>query len=431
MNSIWFREVSLPRYRQLEEDIKTDVLIIGGGIAGVLCAYFLQQEGIDYVLLEGGTICSGITKNTTAKITSQHGLIYNQFLKKEGALKAALYLKANQDAVMTYRKLCKGIDCDFESKSAYVYSRNNPQKLINEAQALDKLGFRCKIVNAPKLPFETAGAICFDNQAQINPLKFICEIARPLNIYENSFVKEVKDKKAVTQKGSVTFKKIIYATHFPIDNKHGMYFLKLYQHRSYVIALDNADDVEGMYIDESKEGLSFRNYKDYLLIGGGSHRTGKNGGNYSVLRDFAKEYYNESGEVACWATQDCMSLDGIPYIGYYSKKQKNCYVATGFNKWGMTSSMVAAKLLTDLVLEKDNPYSEVFNPLRNMLRTQLYINGFEAIKNMLTLMPKRCPHLGCALKWNATEHTWDCPCHGSRFSKEGKLLDNPANDNLK
>ena len=182
-----------------------------------------------------------------------------------------------------------------------------------------------------------------------------------------------------------------------------------------------------MYVDDAQCGLSFRNYKDLLLIGGGDHRTGKKGGNWQELRDFAKQYYSCAVERDNWATQDCMTLDGVPYIGVYSKGLPNCYVATGFNKWGMTSSMVAAMLLKDLILDKDNPYTEVFNPSRNMLKPQLFINGCEAVGNLLTLSKKRCPHMGCALKWNACEHTWDCPCHGSRFDIDGKVLDNPAN----
>lgn len=126
-----------------------------------------------------------------------------------------------------------------------------------------------------------------------------------------------------------------------------------------------------------------------------------------------------------------MTLDGIPYIGRYSRGLPGCYVATGFNKWGMTSSMAAASILTDLILEKENPYAQVFNPLRNMIKPQLFVNGATAVKNLLTVSGKRCPHLGCALKWNKTEHSWDCPCHGSRFDGFGKLLDNPATGDLK
>ena len=204
----------------------------------------------------------------------------------------------------------------------------------------------------------------------------------------------------------------------------------MYQHRSYVIALENAQNVGGMYIDEEQTGLSFRNHNSLLLLGGGSHRTGKKGGNWQELRNFAKEYYPDSKEKYHWATQDCLTLDGVAYIGNYSAKTPNLYVASGFNKWGMTSSMVSAMILCALVQEKENIYADIFSPSRTILRPQLVENMFEALVNLLTPTARRCPHLGCALKWNKYEHTWDCPCHGSRFEENGKLIDNPATNNL-
>ena len=186
-----------------------------------------------------------------------------------------------------------------------------------------------------------------------------------------------------------------------------------------------------MYVDENEKGLSFRNYGDLLLLGGGSHRTGKNGGNWTELEKFALKYYPSAKIKYRWATQDCMTLDGVPYIGNYSKNTPDMYVATGFNKWGMTSSMVAAMLLTDAVCGKKNAYAEVFSPSRTILRPKLACNAVSAVCNLLTPTAPRCPHLGCALKWNSAEHSWDCPCHGSRFDKNGKLLDNPATGDIK
>lgn len=427
MNSIWTENVELPHFEALEDDVAAEVLIIGGGMAGILCAYFLEEQGVDYILAEGRTICSGITQNTTAKITSQHGLIYDKILKSAGSEKAKMYFEANQDAVKKYTELCKQLDCDYETKSAYVYSLNDRRKLEAEADALHKIGCNAGIQETVTLPFQTAGAICFEEQAQFHPLKFISRIAGNLNIYENTFVKELKPNKALTEKGSIAFKKLIFATHFPIDNKHGMYFLKMYQSRSYVIALENADQVDGMYLDEADGGMSFRNYGPYLLVGGGGHRTGKSGGGWQELRRFAEKYYPCAKEKYAWAAQDCMTLDGIPYIGPYSPNMPECYVATGFHKWGMTSSMTAARILTDMITGKENPYAEVFHPSRSMMKVQLLINGWEAMANLLSKSKRRCPHLGCALKWNAYEHSWDCPCHGSRFTAEGRLLDNPAN----
>lgn len=430
MTSIWTQAALLPRFAPLSGDCRTDVLIIGGGLAGILCAKHLQDAGIDYLLVEAERIGGGITKNTTAKITAQHGLIYHKLTKKFGAEKAGAYLKANLDALEKYRRLCRNINCDFQSQDSFVYSLNDRKKLENELSALKMLLSPAEFVETPLLPFQTAGAIKFPDQAQFHPLKFLSAIAVDLKIHENTKVLELSPHTARTDHGTVSAGKIIVATHFPILNKHGSYFLKLYQHRSYVLALENATIPGGMYVDESKTGLSFRSQGDLLLLGGGSHRTGKKGGNWAELEAFAAQHHPDSQIRSRWATQDCMTLDGVPYIGEYSARTEDLYVATGFNKWGMTSAMVAAQVLTDLIQGIESPYAELFSPSRSILHPQLAVNGFEAVTNLLTFSRKRCPHMGCALKWNPDERSWDCPCHGSRFEENGKLIDDPATDDL-
>ncbi len=426
MMSIWTNETTKSKFKILEQDIKTDVLIIGGGMAGVLCARLLEQQGVNYMLVEADTIGGGITKNTTAKITAQHGLIYSKLVKKRGIECAKRYLEINEIAIKKYRELSKVISCEFEEKSAFVYGREHREKLEQEMDALKLIGVHPDFHDEIRLPFSVVGAIEFKNQAQFQPLKFLYGIAQGLNIYEHTFVREVKDQKAFTDHGIISAEKIIVATHFPFLNKYGGYFLKIYQHRSYVIALEQAPNINGMYVDQAEKGMSFRNYKDLLLVGGGDHRTGKQGGNWKELREFADKYYPRAKEAYAWATQDCMPLDDVPYIGQYSKHTPNLYVATGFHKWGMTTSMAAAMLLTDIILEKDNPYQELFAPNRSMWNKQLAVNSWEAILNILTPTIPRCPHLGCALTWNQVEHTWDCPCHGSRFEQTGELIDNPS-----
>ena len=431
MNSLWTETAHIPGFSSFRGDMKTDVLIIGGGMSGLLCAYLLEQAGVDYILVEADTICSGITKNTTAKITAQHGLVYDKLIQKFGVEKAGLYLRANEAAIDKYRELCKDIDCDFETKDSYVYSISHRDKLEAEIQALEKIGYNAEYVRNIPLPMENQGAVRFSGQAQFHPLKFVASMADSLHIYEHTKITELAIGSAKTEHGTITADQIIVATHFPILNKHGGYFLKMYQSRSYVLALENAQDVNGMYLDECDTGLSFRNYRNLLLLGGGDHRTGKQGGSWNELHDFVKEHYPKSREVYRWATQDCMTLDQVPYIGTYGKHTQGFYVSTGFNKWGMTSSMVAAMLLRDRVLGVENEYAEVFDPHRTVLRSQLFVNAAEATANLLTISGKRCPHLGCALKWNQEEHTWDCPCHGSRFTENGELIDNPATDDLK
>ena len=431
MQSVWSAAADMPRFRPLDKDIKTDVLIIGGGLAGILCAYMLDRRGVRYVLAERGRICGMTTKNTTAKITSQHGLIYAGLIRRFGIERAGLYLDANETAVKEYQKLCEGIDCDFEMQDSYVYSLSSRAKIENELSALHRLGYPAEFSDASALPFSVRGAVRFKGQAQFNPLKFTAHISKNLNIYEDTAVTELCGRTAVTNHGRIKADKIIAATHFPFINKHGSYFLKLYQNRSYVIGVKNTPNLHGMYIDESGKGFSFRNFDGLLLLGGCAHRTGKRGGGWQELEASAKLYYPGAETAFRWAAQDCMSLDGIPYIGEYSKGTADFYVASGFNKWGITSSMAAAMILTDMVMGRKNKYAEIFSPSRTMLRPQLAANALEAVINLLTFSKRRCPHMGCALKWNSTEHSWDCPCHGSRFEEDGQMIDNPANGDLK
>lgn len=430
MDSLWSDKTALPRFERLKQEVKTDVLIIGGGITGLLCAFLLGQAGVDYVLTEASTICSGVTKNTTAKLTIQHGLIFDSMLRRFGAERTRMYLQANQEALAQYRTLCAGIDCGWEEKDNFVYSLDDQGKLEREVRALERVGVPAAFQRELPLPFPVAGGVKVTGQAQFHPLRFLASIARGLRIFEHTPVRELNEHSAVTDGGTITARKIIVSTHFPFLNKHGSYFLKQYQHRSYVLALKNGPDVHGMYVDEEEGGMSFRNYGELLLLGGGAHRTGKKGGGWRELEQAVRHYYPGAEPVSRWATQDCMTLDAVPYIGRYSRNTPDLYVATGYNKWGMTSAMAAAMLLTDLVQERENPYAPVFSPSRSILRPQLAVNAMEAAVHLLTPSGKRCPHMGCALKWNPQERTWDCPCHGSRFTQQGKLIDNPATKGL-
>ena len=431
LNAVWADHSRLPDFESLDHDIRTDVLIIGGGLAGILCARGLAEDGVDYTLIEADRICHGVSRNTTAKITSQHGLIYDKLIGEFGVDTARRYYDANEAALGEYRRLAQSIPCDFETKDNYIYSRGSAEKLEKELAALERMDVRAEFAEKLPLPFPVAGAVRFRNQAQFHPLKFAAGIAKGLNIYEHTAARAFEGNRVVTDRGTIRAEKIIVTTHFPILNKHGSYFLKMYQDRSYVLALEKGPQIDGMYLDEAEGGLSFRNYGSQLLLGGGGHRTGKQGRGWSDLEAFAAENYPGTKESCRWAAQDCMTLDGIPCIGQYSKRTPDLYVATGFNKWGMTSSMVSALILRDLVQGKENAYAPAFSPSRTMLRPQLFANGLEAVANLLTLSKPRCPHMGCALKWNPWEHSWDCACHGSRFTETGKLLDNPATGDLK
>ena len=431
MDSIWVENVQLRRFSPLDQDLRTDVLIVGGGLAGLLCAWELTRAGADCALIEQGRIMGGVSGRTTAKLTSQHGLIYGRLLETFGPEKARLYWQANRDGVKALGALAREADCDYCVQSNYIYATGSPDKLEAEMAAYEALGIPgCWAEDLP-LPFPVAGALAFSDQAQFHPLKLAAYLAKALPVYEDTKALAFAGNRVQTPKGTVTAEKIIVATHFPLLNKHGAYFLKLYQQRSYVIALENAPKVEGMYLDCAGNGLSVRSAGAWTLLGGGGHRTGKHGHGWRRPEAAASVYYPGARVAARWATQDCMTLDGMPYIGRYSKATPDLYVATGFGKWGMSSSMVAAKVLADLVRGKADPYGGLFDPSRSMLHRQLLKNGVEATVNLLRPTAPRCPHLGCALHWNKGERSWDCACHGSRFDENGRVLDNPATDDMK
>lgn len=430
MQSVWFENINKPEFDSLDGNCETGVLIIGGGLAGILCAYMLEQKGVDYLLIEADRICNGVTADTTAKVTAQHGLIYDKIISKYGLEYAREYYNLNSNAVNIYRELCKKYDCNFETKSAYIYSLEENKDIENEIEAYRVIGIPFDTVTQTPLPLDIYKAIRLDNQGQINPLELLFKISENLNIREKTKLINLDDTSAETDCGRIKYKRAVFTTHFPILNKHGLFSLKMYQDRSYVIALENAQDVDGMYIDASGKGLSFRNYRNLLLLGGGSHRTGKKGGSYNELLQFTKTHYPEATVKTQYATQDCMTLDAMPYIGQYSKNTPNLFVATGFNKWGFTSAMVAAELLCDMLTNENftDESDQIFSPSRSIFHPQLAVNIFESFIGLILPTVPRCPHLGCALKYNKAEHSWDCPCHGSRFTEDGKLINNPATD---
>lgn len=426
MNSLWMDNYKPEhQYTSLNGNIDTDTAIVGGGLAGILCAHLLKERGIDCVVVEAKQIGTGVTCNTTAKVTAQHGLVYSQIERRYGFHAAKAYLEANLEAVDAYRHLSRGISCDFEEKTAYVYSKSDRKKLDDEATLYQRMGIDPVFLRRPPIPVSTVGALGMGHQAQFHPIKFINSVSNGLRIYENTYATHIQQGKVITKTGTVHAKRIILATHYPMVNIQGLYFMKLYQHRSYVLALSEAPDPGGMYIDEKEDGLSFRTHNGYLLLGGGDHRTGKKGGGWAELRHVAKEIYPGSQERYAWATQDCMTLDAMSYIGRYHGHNRELYVAAGFNKWGMTGCMVAARLLSELISEGSSRYALLFSPSRSMMHPQLFVNVGQAALGLLTF-GKRCSHMGCALKWNPQEHTWDCPCHGSRFDRKGNLIDNPA-----
>lgn len=426
MEFLWEKGVSPDGYAPLEGDATADVLVIGGGMAGVLCAKALSDAGADCLLLEARALGGGITKGTTAVLTAQHDTLYSDMIRKFGAEKARGYLEANLDAVKRFEDMSRRIPCDFERRPSVMFSQTDDGKLRREAAAVRSLGFPAEFVTSVPLPLPVAGAVRYPGMAQFHPLKFLHGVARGLRIHEHTMVRRLEGTAAYTDHGCVKARKVVVATHFPFLNSRGLYFMKLYQKRSFVLALEGLPELGCTLADMAENGMYFRSYRGLTILGGGDHRTGRKKGGFAAVRDFARRWFPDAREVCAWANQDCMSLDGIPYIGPYSPAWPDVYVASGFNEWGMTSSMVASEIIRDLVLGRENRFAPIFAPDRSMLHPQLLCNlGATAADYALPTL-RRCPHLGCALRWNPDEHTWDCPCHGSRFDEGGALIDNPA-----
>ena len=376
-------------------------------------------------------------------------------IKNAGIERARGYAEANEKAIHLYKEIItkEGISCQFEELPSFLYTTKEEgvQKLKKEAEAVRTLGIHAEYVRGDQireLPFGVMAALKFERQAQFHPLEFIKAIAKKLTIYEHTKVLKVDERFVVTEKGVVVADNVIFAAHYPFLITPGYYFLRQHQSRSYAVALKGEGVPErlyGMYYGIDRDGLSFRSADGQLILGGCSHRTGKpyhieskrkedkGKGAMCHLREQAKNYYPKAVESAYWAAQDCMPHDGIPFIGRFSILHENWYVATGFQKWGMTTAMVSAMIISDAILGRENPWKDVFSPQRCLVRAgykHFCIDAWESIaglsKGLFVKKELRCSHMGCALSWNKEEESWDCSCHGSRYTKDKELLDDPA-----
>lgn len=450
MKSLWSKTISLPKKESLKEDIRVQNVVIGAGMAGILIAYFLQECGHEVVVLEANEIASGQTKNTTAKITSQHGLIYHNMIKNLGLEKARIYANANETAIRQYKRIItkEGISCDYKELPSFLYATREDgiDKLKREVRAARACGIQAEYVRGEEikeLPFDIVGAVKFEQQAQFHPLKFIHAIVDKLTIYEHTKVLEVDGSFVITEKNVIVADNVIFATHYPFPIVPGYYFLRQHQSRSYALALEGEGvptQLDGMYLGIDKDTLSLRCAEDRLILGGSTHRTGKKmkEGAFCHLRKQAKFYYPDAVESEAWAAQDCMPHDGVPFIGRYTMKHENWYIATGFQKWGMTTAMVSAMVISDAISGRENPWAEIFKPQRLQIKAgwkNFLIDVWESVLGLLKGLFKkkldRCSHMGCALTWNEEEQSWDCSCHGSRYTKDGRIIDAPARCDIK
>lgn len=492
MKSIWNMSVPeiLNKHASLNSDLSCDVTIIGGGITGVTCAYYLSKKGLKVILLEKDSLMSKTSGSTTAKITAQHDLFYKYLIDTFGVETAKKYLDCNLDAMKNIKTIIdeEKIDCDFEYQSAYVFTKSKTylQDIEDEVKSLHMLDYPAKLLN--KIPLPTEGvlsAVEFPDQAQFNPKKYAqglcnCILNNGGLIFENSKVTDVQKIQDTysckVDNYTIESKHVILATRYPFINAPGFYFLKMYQTISYCAAYEfEGTAFPGMYINAENPTLSARiakyDGKDVLLLSGCSHKTGKDSGvtdPYATLTTFAHSIYPNAKLITKWSTEDSVSLDKLPYIGQFSAFMPNVHIATGFKKWGMAFSNAAANMITDTILGHENKFADIFDATRmhpienkeemgNMLKESVSsivlkkftipndtiqslandegkIVEFEGNKvgiykdtegEIYKIKPV-CTHLGCEISWNQADRTWDCPCHGSRFNYDGKLLYGPA-----
>jgi len=491
--SLWIESTPETSYAMLPEGLEVDVAIVGGGIAGITAALLLKRAGKSVAVLEAKRILHGATGYTTAKVTAAQGIAYTTIAKNFNEEGARLYAEANQAALDLIASLAEeeALDCEFERKPNYVYceSRDERSKIEHEVEAAQRAGLEAKLVEETPLPYPVECAFRLDEQAQFHPRKYLLPLAEKLNsegshVLELTRVLNVKDSGLIsveTDRGTLSAGDIVLASHLPLADR-GFFFAKAHPERSYALAarIQPDQDPQGMYINIATPTRSVRTARDeeglLLLVGGEGHRPGAEphpDARYLALEEFVRRHWQADEFPYRWSTQDYTPLDGVPYVGRLTRRSEHIYVATGFKKWGMTNGTAAAIILTDAILGRDNPWAGLYDSkrLKPLASAPTFIKentavakhfvadrlnrGEKATLNAVlpgegrllkfgtqkiaayrddngylhTLSPV-CTHLGCHVKWNPAERSWDCPCHGSRFSGPGAVIEGPATRDL-
>lgn len=485
--SYWLTSTASPGYPALEKDIKVDAAVVGGGLVGVTAAYLLKQENLTVALIEAGRIGQGTTGHTTAKITSQHSLIYSKLIEQVGLEKARQYAEANEFAITFIENLVKNkmIDCDFSQQAAYVYTREDQyiKRIEEEVKAAAGLGIKAFYQEQTALPFAVRAAERFDNQAQFHPRKYLLALAKDIpgggsHIFEQTRAVDFPGGRPfVITTGSghtVTADNVIIASHFPAYGGSGYYFARIYPERAYALAVEAKEQFPGgIYVAAEPAGASLRSAPhdggELIIVVGGRHRTGQGPpteDHYRNLVQLAGQTFNVTGIPFRWSAQDYTTLDEIPYVGPLSNRDTHVYVATGFRKWGITNGTAAALLLKDLIIHGESPWAAVYDPARFMADPMIKsavspgadiaapksgappeipeaaalapgesmvatvegkrVGLYRDDRGRLHAVYITCTHMGCELVWNGAELSWDCPCHGSRFTCEGEIMEGPA-----
>lgn len=492
--SYWLASCERPSFAKLDRNLRVDAAVIGGGITGITTAYLLAKEGKRVALLEAGRLLNGTTGNTTAKVTAQHDLIYDELIGSIGQDAAHLYYSANMEGLQFIRQNVWSlqIDCDFANEDAYLYAdaEDGVRAVQQEFEAYVKLGIPGRLEDGVGLPVSSRSAVVMEEQARFHPVAYLVSLLNAFVemggvVFENTMVETVEEGEptvVLTKDGPrVTCLDAVSCSHFPVFET-GLYFARLHAESSYaIVGRSSAEWPNGMYlsVDGAKRSVRTitKNGEKLLLIGGESHGTGhgtNTSEHYEALAAFARERFGMTEILNRWSAHDLVTPDKLPYIGRATKKYPNSYVATGFRKWGMTTGTLAAMLIRDLILGIDNPYEQLFDPSRSIAKTGglkglvahnadvgvRFVQGklpwlmrkpeelapdegglirhggkkaaaYRDPEGRLHVMDATCTHMGCEVEWNQGDRTWDCPCHGSRFDCLGKVKAGPAVEPLK
>lgn len=486
--SYWVDSVEGPRYPDASGVVSVDVAVVGGGITGLTTALLLKRAGKRVALLEANRVAHGVSGHTTAKISAGHGLIYSQITKELGAEAASTYAESNQAAIGVISSLVDdlGVDCDFESTDNYVYSESPDQigSLQQEAEAAGNAGLPAAFTTESDLPFPVAGAVKITDQAQFHPRKYFVALAEAINgdgsfVFESTAATGLKEDApcvVATPGATISAEKVILATHFPTFDR-GLFFAKVHAYRAYVVTAKIAGSKapQGMWITSDSPVRSVRTtpYEGgrMLIVTGEGHKVGQEPNpeqRYAALEEWTRSRFDIESLEYRWSTQDNQSVDHVPYVGRLTRNSEHVFTATGFAGWGMTNGTMSAMLMADLVRGIDNPWASLYdsNRLNPSASAKEFIkeNANVAMRfftdrlrglsknvdeipdgqgNVVTVGAKnvavykdengdvqgisaRCTHLGCIVQWNGAEKSWDCPCHGSRFTTGGEVLQGPA-----
>ncbi len=483
--SLWLETTPTTDFESLETDRRVDVAIVGGGIVGLSVAAELEATNKTVAVLEADRICSGVTARTTAKVTSQHGFVYDELQSQFGYEHAKQYADANEAAIDTVAEHAERMDCDFQRRPAYAYvsDENDRNSARREVDAARSVGLPASFVEDVPTVSDGVAAVRFDDQAQFHPRKYLLGLADEVvddgaAIFEETRVTDVRfgsPCRVETEEGTVFASDVVLASHFPVVDPAG-YFARTYPKRSYVLAVRTRDpQPEGMFYRPGDPYFSVRPHEidgeSFVLVGGQNHKTGQGGSTaerYRALEREARRRFDVEEIAYRWSTQDYRSVDDIPLVGPIAPWRENVYVATGFGGWGMTGGVAAGRILAEEIIGEGSPWSNTFDPGRLLplsnVATLVMENAnvgkrfvedwvrkpretdrslrpgdarivredgsavaeYRDETDELHRVSAVCPHMKCIVEWNDGERTWDCPCHGSRFDYDGDVLDGPA-----